>query len=116
MDLFNRIFGQPVETISPAEAQKRMSQKDRPLILDVRQPEEYRAGHIAGAKLIPLNELPGRISELPKGRDIVCVCASGSRSVSATRKLVSAGYPALNLRGGMMAWSRAGLPVTKAKG
>ena len=115
MELFYRIFGKPVKSIGPSEGQKRLTQKDKPFLLDVRQPDEYRAGHIAGAKLIPLNELAQRMNELPDGREILCVCASGSRSTSATRQLTTAGYSATNLQGGMGAWSQAGMPVTKGK-
>jgi rhodanese-related sulfurtransferase len=83
------------------------------LLIDVRQPEEYAAGHIHGAKLIPLGELSERARELPKDREIICVCRSGNRSGSATRMLASAGYQAINMTGGMIAWTRAGLPVKK---
>jgi rhodanese-related sulfurtransferase len=47
---------------------------NRPLVIDVRQPEEYREAHIAGTKLIPLGELNKHMQELPKDREIVCVC------------------------------------------
>ena len=68
MELIARIFGTPVAGISAAETQARLNQKGKPFILDVRQPEEFSAGHIRGAKLIPLNELPSRMKELPKDR------------------------------------------------
>jgi rhodanese-related sulfurtransferase len=89
----------------------RLKNGRRPLVIDVRQPDEYRTGHIVGAKLIPLNQLHSRLQELPQNREIVCVCASGHRSGSATRMLVKAGYQAVNLKGGMLAWRRANLPV-----
>jgi rhodanese-related sulfurtransferase len=114
MDIFANIFGKPVEMVNPREAQEKLSQKPKPCLLDVRQPEEYRTGHIPGAKLIPLGELDRRMRELPRNQEIICVCASGSRSMSATRKLAEAGYNAANLRGGMNAWLRSGLPVTKS--
>ncbi|HEX7975958.1 MAG TPA: rhodanese-like domain-containing protein, partial [Anaerolineales bacterium] len=88
--------------------------KAQTYILDVRQPEEYREGHIAGAKLIPLGELGRRMQDLPRSREIVCVCHSGSRSSAAARQLAAAGYQVANLRGGMIAWNRAGLPVKKS--
>jgi rhodanese-related sulfurtransferase len=116
MDFFTKLFtGTQVSVVSPSEAQKKLAQKPKPFLLDVRQPEEFRTGHIPGAKLIPLGELRGRLKELPKNQEIIVVCHSGNRSLSATRQLTGAGYQAVNLRGGMIAWSRTGLPVTKGK-
>lgn len=84
-------------------------------VLDVRQPEEFQAGHIEGAKLIPLNQLPKKLDSLPRDTEILCVCRSGSRSGAAVRQLTSAGFTAVNLSGGVMAWQRAGLPLKKGK-
>lgn len=113
MDLISRLFGPAVPGISAAALDEKLKGKDRPLLLDVRQPEEFRNGHIAGARLIPLGELPKHIQELPQGKEIVCVCASGNRSTSASKMLMQAGYPVLNLQGGMFGWRQAGLPVKK---
>jgi rhodanese-related sulfurtransferase len=63
-----------------------------------------------------LPQLSSRLGELPKDREIICVCASGSRSSSAARRLASEGYSVLNLNGGMSRWQRAGLPVKKGMG
>lgn len=113
MGIFSKLFGPPVAQISAADTHAALSQKDRPFLLDVRQPEEFKSGHISGAKLIPLHELARRVNELPRDRQIVCVCASGSRSSSAARTLASAGYSVVNMSGGMGAWARSGLPVKK---
>jgi rhodanese-related sulfurtransferase len=113
MNLFSQFFGPAVNQLDPAEAKIRLAQKPAPVLVDVRQPEEYRQEHISGAKLIPLGELPRRMKELPTDREIICVCQSGSRSVSAARQLKAAGYEVSNLRGGMLNWSRQGLPVQK---
>ena len=113
MNLFEMLFGKPVSTIQATELSDRLKNGKRPLVIDVRQPDEYRTGHIAGAKLIPLNKLSNRINELPQSREIICVCASGNRSGSATRMLVKAGFTAVNLKGGMNSWRRANLPVKK---
>ncbi len=116
MDFITRLFtGSEIAHVSPIEAQKKLNQKPKAYLLDVRQPEEYRSGHIPGAKLIPLGDLGRRMHELPKTQEIICVCHSGNRSQSATRQLAGAGYKVTNLRGGMIAWSRVGLPVTKGK-
>jgi rhodanese-related sulfurtransferase len=65
--------------------------------------------------LIPLGELSLRMKELPRNREIVCVCHSGNRSYTAARQLSAAGYKVSNLRGGMIAWGRAGLPINKGQ-
>lgn len=114
MDFITKLFtGAKVISITPAEAQAKRALKAKAYLLDVRQPEEYRTGHIPGAKLIPLGELSQRMNELPKDREIICVCQSGSRSLSATRQLMVAGYQVINLTGGMNAWARAGFEVKK---
>lgn len=118
MDLLTRLLNgtdTKVNNISASEAQKKLAQKQKPFLLDVRQPEEFRSGHIPGAKLIPLGELRARMSELPKNHQILVVCRSGSRSMSAARQLASAGFDATNMTGGMIAWSGAGFPVSKGK-
>ena len=113
MNLFEMFFGKPVSAIGAAELNDRLKNGKRPLVIDVRQPDEYRTGHILGAKLIPLNKLNSRMKELPQSREIICVCASGNRSGSATRMLVKAGFHAVNLKGGMNSWRQASLPVKK---
>jgi rhodanese-related sulfurtransferase len=113
MDLLGMIFGKPLPSVSAVELNEKLKNGKRPLVLDVRQKDEFRSGHIAGAKLIPLNELGRRMKELPPEREIVCVCASGNRSSSATRMLTGAGYNAVNMKGGMAAWRRADLAVKK---
>ncbi len=117
MNFLSQLFGSSsIPSLDPARAQERLEGQPRPFLLDVRQPEEFRDGHIPGAKLIPLGELAGRMGELPRDREIICVCRSGSRSHSATRHLTSAGYNAVNLTGGMNAWARHGLPVKRGSG
>ena len=115
MDILKKIFGAPVAGISAEEARTRLQQQGKPFLLDVRQPEEYQSGHIHGATLIPLGSLQARIGELPKDREIICVCQSGSRSISASRMLTEAGFRVLNLNGGMIAWMRAGLKVERGR-
>jgi rhodanese-related sulfurtransferase len=113
MSFFTRIFGQPVRTVLARELQAELSNGSKLYLLDVRQPEEFRGTHIAGAKLVPLGDLDRRIREIPSDREVVCICASGHRSVPAVRKLVKAGYTARSLKNGMIAWQMAGLPVKK---
>ena len=83
-------------------------------IVDVREPGEFDGslGHISGAKLIPLGNLTGRISEIDKEKPAVLVCRSGARSAQATVLLKNAGYPKVaNLAGGMLRWRGQRLPV-----
>jgi len=113
MDLMKALFGPPLPSVSATELNEKLKNGKRPLVVDVRQPGEYHTGHINGAKLIPLGELSGRLKELPKNKEIVLVCASGSRSRSATKMLVREGYEAVNMNGGMISWSRSGLSIKK---
>jgi glyoxylase-like metal-dependent hydrolase (beta-lactamase superfamily II) len=82
----------------------RLGTADEPVLLDVRERDEVTEWAIPGVVNIPLGELPTRASELPRGREIVVVCASGGRSGRATEALARAGWDVINLRGGMAAW------------
>jgi rhodanese-related sulfurtransferase len=113
MSLFTRIFGEPVSTIQALELHEELLNGKRPYLLDVRQPQEFRLAHIADAKLIPLGELGRRISEVPRDREVICICATGHRSVPAVRKLAAEGYTARSLKNGMIAWQTSKLPVKK---
>ncbi len=112
-NLFELLFGKPVSTINAIELNDKLKNGKRPVVIDVRQPDEYRSGHIAGAKLIPLDKLSSHMKELSQSREIVCVCASGNRSGSATRMLVKAGFNAVNMKGGMSSWRQANFPTKK---
>jgi rhodanese-related sulfurtransferase len=113
MSFFSKLFGAGTPSLTAVEVNEKLKFGKHPLVLDVRQPEEFRLGHIVGAKLIPLNELRRRMKELPQGREIVCVCASGSRSKSAAKTLLKEGYTVFDMKGGMTAWRQAKLPVQK---
>ncbi len=83
-------------------------------LLDVREPEEWNEAHVDGAVLIPLEELPGRVDELPTDRDILIICRSGNRSAEARDFLRQAGIMnTISVSGGLNAWKAAGLPVVK---
>ncbi|WP_413451573.1 rhodanese-like domain-containing protein [Georgenia phoenicis] len=84
-------------------------------ILDVREQDEWDAGHAPGAVHIPLGELPDRLDELPE-EDLLVVCRSGGRSMRATAWLNHSGFTARNLDGGMREWAAAGLPMTTDDG
>ena len=86
------------------------------VLLDVREPDEFDAGHAPGARLLPLGELAARTGELDPTVPVVCVCRSGARSATAAEALTRAGFDAINLVGGMQAWAAEGLAVTTAAG
>ena len=80
-------------------------------LLDVREPDEWQAGHIARSQHIPLGQLRERLAEVPKAKTILAVCRHGNRSEAASRGLRTLGYTIENLEGGVTAWTRAGLPL-----
>jgi rhodanese-related sulfurtransferase len=84
-------------------------------VLDVRQPGEWRHGHIRGSRNVPLMHVKGQLATLPHDKPIVTVCASGHRSAVAARTLQRSGHLVKNLKGGMHAWSRADLPVERGR-
>src|SRR3990172_7492649 len=84
---------------------------DGAFVLDVREPDEWAAGHIAGATLIPLGQLPDRLGELPRDRTIVVVCRSGNRSAQGRDILLQASFAATSRNGGMNDWTAAGFAV-----
>jgi rhodanese-related sulfurtransferase len=93
-----------------------MLNRGKTTVLDVRNADEFAAGHLRDAKNIPLADLANRIGELDKSknRTVVVVCQSGTRSEKAARQLAAAGFGDVwSLDGGVAAWQAAGLPVTK---
>ena len=81
-------------------------------ILDVRQPDEWAAGHIPNATLIPLTELAKRVNEVPADREVIIVCRSGNRSGQARDLLKEEGFTNVtSMAGGMNDWTAAGYPV-----
>lgn len=86
------------------------------LLLDVRNLDEWEAGHAPGATLIPLPQIRERLAELPRDRRIVAICRVGGRSAKATEFLCSQGLDVVNLAGGMLAWTEALLPVVSDAG
>jgi rhodanese-related sulfurtransferase len=81
-------------------------------ILDVRQPDEWNEAHIPDSTLIPLDQLPNRINELPKDREIVVVCRSGNRSAQGRDLLLEAGFTDVtSMAGGLNQWKTAGYPT-----
>lgn len=81
-------------------------------VLDVREQYEYDEGHISGVTLIPMGEIPNRLSEIPTDQQVIVTCRSGNRSGQVTDFLREQGFTNVhNMEGGIVAWSAAGLPV-----
>jgi len=95
--------------IKIADVQKKINAKNNILLLDVRTATEFDGplSHIAGAVLLPIQELEQRVDELNehKEKEIIVICRSGNRSQTGTRILISHGFNAVNMLGGMKAWN-----------
>lgn len=94
-----------MESVDPAQVPE-----DAQLI-DVREQNEWDAGHAPNAQHLPASELISRLGELPEDGDLYLVCRAGGRSAQATMWLNANGYDAINVRGGMDQWFEAGLPL-----
>jgi rhodanese-related sulfurtransferase len=85
-------------------------------LVDVREPDEWAAGHAPGATHIPLGELGARYTEIPQDGPVYLICRSGGRSNRAAHALAGAGWDALNVSDGMHGWAAAGRPMTNDAG
>lgn len=101
--------------VSPEQTAKLLEQGEVQLV-DVREPYEYEAGHIAGAIHIELVELTDKAGSLDSDLPVVCHCRGGSRSAMAAEALRASGYRASNMAGGLQAWAEAGLPLEPQDG
>jgi adenylyltransferase/sulfurtransferase len=92
--------------ISAAALSAALGRPNPPLLLDVRESWEFDIGHLPGSVLVPLGELPGRLSEIPAERELVTICHHGMRSATARDLLRRAGYAhVISLAGGVDAWA-----------
>ena len=85
-------------------------------LLDVREDDEWAAGHAPGARHIPLGQLGARAAEIPHDEAVYVICRSGHRSGRAAQALAGAGWEAINVGGGMQDWAMAGRPMTAETG
>ena len=85
-------------------------------VVDVRTPEEYAAGHVAGAEHIPFDELTARAESLDRSRPLVLYCRSGGRSELATQAFAASGWQAHTMAGGLAEWAERGLPLEPEDG
>ncbi len=96
-----------VTDLTPKQLAERLTGENPPLLIDVREPNEFQVARIEGAELMPLSRAQVWINELDKEREIAVYCHSGSRSLSVAHYLSAHGYKnIINLRGGIDAWSR----------
>lgn len=82
-------------------------------VIDVREPDEYVAGHVPGAVLVPLATLPDKVHEVPAEGELLIICKVGGRSHKAAEYLRAQGIDAINIAGGTLAWIEADLPVVE---
>lgn len=105
------MFGPKVPAVSAGEVD------DEAYLLDVREDDEWRAGHAPGAHHVPMMEVPARLGELPTAGDLVVVCRVGGRSAQVVAYLVGNGWDNVrNLNGGMQSWEVAGRPLVSEDG
>jgi phage shock protein E len=98
--------------LTPQEALAYLAKHPETLLLDVRQPDEFRRAHMKGARLVPLMTLPTFMGGIPKEDDVVLYCASGGRSGQALGWCIQEGYRnAKHIEGGIRAWIEEGYPV-----
>lgn len=103
----------PLPSVDVAEADRRLREDPaRPILLDVREMNEFVDVRAPGAMLLPTSALAARIAEVPPDRPLLIVCRTGVRSAAVTGFLARSGRPdVFNVTGGMEAWERAGLPI-----
>ncbi|PAU77406.1 Rhodanese-related sulfurtransferase [Franzmannia pantelleriensis] len=109
------VRGSSKSGVSASEATQLINREDA-VVVDIREANDFKAGHIAGARNIPQSKLDNRISELEKSKDkpIIVVCKHGQSSGAAQAKLEKAGFErAFKLKGGMTQWQADGMPVVK---
>ena len=94
--------------MTPQEAH---DQGERLQLLDVRKASEWAAARVDGARHIPMEQVPARLSELDRTKPVAVICRSGNRSAYVTEYLNRVGFNAFNVDGGLQSWARAGLPV-----
>jgi rhodanese-related sulfurtransferase len=107
--------GAAIPTIDVAEAERRLREDPAsPLLVDVREANEFEDVRAPGAVLVPMSAFAARAGELPPDRPLMVVCHLGGRSAAAAGFLIRSGRAdVVNVAGGMDAWERAGLPIRR---
>lgn len=107
--MLKKLLGKSYTSVGPEEAAALVAAGG--LLLDVREPADWRAGHAPRARHIPLGELAARVGEVPADRPVITVCPSGARSRQAAALLAHDHNQIYNLSGGMRAWVQAGMAL-----
>jgi rhodanese-related sulfurtransferase len=102
--------------VAPAAVQRMLEDAPELQLIDVREPYERAAGHIAGSRHIELGELPARAESLARERPVVFYCRVGGRSLMAAQALRAAGYEAHSMAGGLVRWAQEGRPLAPEGG
>jgi rhodanese-related sulfurtransferase len=105
-----------IPAVDATEAADRLNRAGapKPLLVDVREIDEFRDVRVEGAALVPMSSFAERHTELPKDRPLLVMCAGGTRSAAATAFLLRGGWTdVVNVEGGITAWQRQGLPVRR---
>ena len=98
-------FGPRIKTVSTAELAERLK-AGKPVLIDVREPHEFKAGHVPGAVNVPLGQVKARAGEFEPAAETYVICQSGSRSRSVTKTLMKAGFANVaSVNGGTSAWT-----------
>jgi rhodanese-related sulfurtransferase len=103
-------FSDDEHELDPKDVDRRL-REDGWTVIDVREPDEHEAGHVAGTRHIELERLASQAETIERDRPVIFLCRIGSRSGMATQAFRASGYDAYNLRGGITAWAEAGLPL-----
>jgi rhodanese-related sulfurtransferase len=104
----------PVEDIDPGAARRLV--ESGAVLLDVREADEWEAGHAPEATHLAMGLVSDHLAEIPADRTVVCICRVGGRSGAVATALAGAGYDVRNVDGGMLAWEAAGYPVVGGSG
>ncbi len=100
------------KTVTPDQAKNLIDTRKEILVVDIRSPQELTEGVIEGSTLIPLWDVVKRKKTIPQDRPVMLICAVGGRSLTLGKLLSANGYPEIyNLKGGISAWKKAGLPL-----
>lgn len=112
MNFLSSLFGGGAPQIDIETYLEEYYKQNNHVLIDVRTAREFKSGHLPRAKNIPLNDIQGKLQQIPKDKTVILVCQTGNRSGSAARTLLKVGYEnVINLKGGTGRWQRLGHPV-----
>lgn len=113
MGLLDSLLGPQIPAIDVVTLKAKKEAGKVPILVDVRNPDEYASGHVPDAVLMPLPNFGSFLGQLEayKGQEIHVICRSGARSANACGTLIQAGHKAINISGGTLAWQAQGWPT-----